>query len=164
MEVEFEIAGTKTQVQVDPESVTIEGNQTEYTFSMKSCGLCYVRFGTEVHQIYDIQITPDQLSFTLRGNRHTLPYKDEQALLLAKLGFKSTSKSNQGIVKSPMPGKILRIRKQIGDTIETGEPVIILEAMKMENELKSPVKGTITAIHVSEGPSVEKNTALKEIQ
>jgi len=59
-------------------------------------------------------------------------------------------------VKAPMPGLILKIRKKVGEHVELGESVIILEAMKMENDLKAPASGIIESIFVTEGSAVEK--------
>ncbi|NWF88599.1 MAG: biotin attachment protein [Ignavibacteriaceae bacterium] len=67
-------------------------------------------------------------------------------------------------IKAPMPGMILKIKKQIGDEINQGEPVLILEAMKMENEIRSPGKGILKQIFVREGNTVEKGTILFSIQ
>lgn len=67
-------------------------------------------------------------------------------------------------VKAPMPGLILRIKKNVGEKVEQGESVIILEAMKMENDLKSPASGIITELKVSEGMPIEKNTLLFSIE
>ncbi len=66
-------------------------------------------------------------------------------------------------VKAPMPGLVLKIKKKIGDTVEFGESILILEAMKMENDLRSPSTGTIKEIFVKEGESVEKDTVLLNI-
>lgn len=66
-------------------------------------------------------------------------------------------------VKAPMPGLILKIRKKIGEQVELGESVIILEAMKMENDLKAPASGIIENIFVIEGSVVEKGIKLFSI-
>jgi biotin carboxyl carrier protein len=63
-------------------------------------------------------------------------------------------------IKSPMPGLVLKILKNVGDNIIKGETVMILEAMKMENEIKSNIEGTIKEIYVSEGKPVEKYISL----
>jgi oxaloacetate decarboxylase alpha subunit/pyruvate carboxylase subunit B len=63
-------------------------------------------------------------------------------------------------VKAPMPGMIINYVKQVGDSVEEGETVVILEAMKMENSLPAPVAGTIKAINFSVGDSVAKNDVL----
>ena len=63
-----------------------------------------------------------------------------------------------------MPGKILDIMVEVGDVVKKGQPVIILEAMKMENELKSPIDGIIKKLDVSVGQIVEKKTLILEIE
>lgn len=63
-------------------------------------------------------------------------------------------------VKAPMPGLILKIKKNVGEKVEQGESVIILEAMKMENDIKATASGIIKNIFVSEGNAVEKNDLL----
>ncbi|WP_304129878.1 biotin/lipoyl-containing protein [Ignavibacterium album] len=67
------------------------------------------------------------------------------------------------IVNAPMPGLILKIKKQNGDYVERGETVMILEAMKMENEIRAPISGNLVLNSVTEGKSVEKNVKLFEI-
>lgn len=62
-------------------------------------------------------------------------------------------------VYSPMPGLILKYYKNIDDEVKQGDPIILLEAMKMENEIHAPKSGIITNIHVKIGISVEKSTA-----
>jgi biotin carboxyl carrier protein len=63
-----------------------------------------------------------------------------------------------------MPGKILELLVSEGDEVEEHQPVLILEAMKMENELKSQVKGVVSKLHITEGDNVEKNQILLEIE
>jgi len=63
-------------------------------------------------------------------------------------------------VKSPLPGQIKKIFKTEGDEIDSGESVLVLEAMKMENEIKSPKKGKIKKIFVSENSSIESDGKL----
>jgi oxaloacetate decarboxylase alpha subunit/pyruvate carboxylase subunit B len=59
-----------------------------------------------------------------------------------------------------MPGMIVNIVKQVGDSVKAGETVVVLEAMKMENALAASVSGTIKSIHCKVGESVAKNTVL----
>ena len=67
-------------------------------------------------------------------------------------------------VKAPMPGMILKVKKNEGDEVNYGEAVMILEAMKMENEIRSVSKGTIKDIRVKEGAAVEKGAALFSVE
>lgn len=64
------------------------------------------------------------------------------------------------IIKSPMPGMILKIKKSVGDEVEQGDSLLILEAMKMENDIRSPVSGKIKEIKVKEGQAVEKGISI----
>lgn len=63
-------------------------------------------------------------------------------------------------VTSPMPGKILDVKAKVGDSVSRGDVILILEAMKMENEIVAPEDGTIATIDVSAGASVEAGTLL----
>lgn len=63
-------------------------------------------------------------------------------------------------VNAPMPGTILNIVKNVGDTVKAGDTVMILEAMKMENEIMSPCDGTIASVNVNAGASVETGAVL----
>lgn len=66
-------------------------------------------------------------------------------------------------VNAPMPGTILNIVKNVGDTVKSGETVMILEAMKMENEIAAPCDGKITSINVNKGATVESGVLLYTI-
>lgn len=66
-------------------------------------------------------------------------------------------------VESPMPGKILSIKTSVGTAVKKGDVLMILEAMKMENEIVAPQDGTVAGISVSEGASVEAGTVLASL-
>lgn len=68
-----------------------------------------------------------------------------------------------GLVITQMPGVIVRLLVAPGDAVTEGDPVIVVEAMKMENEFKAPVSGTVEAIHVEAGQPVESGAALLTI-
>ncbi len=67
-------------------------------------------------------------------------------------------------VLAPMPGLILHVHRGPGDKVNKGEPLLVMEAMKMENDIKSPMIGTIKAIHVEAAQSVEKGQLLVEFE
>jgi biotin carboxyl carrier protein len=83
---------------------------------------------------------------------------EEKAFQL--LSFSKNNANNKIEVKSPMPGLVLKVKKQKGESIKKGEAVLILEAMKMENEIKSPADGILEEIFVKEGTAIEKNISL----
>lgn len=67
-------------------------------------------------------------------------------------------------VEAPMPGTILDVKVQVGDTVKKGQVLMILEAMKMENEIMAGADGTITSVGVTKGTAVEAGTALCTIK
>jgi biotin carboxyl carrier protein len=74
--------------------------------------------------------------------------------------------SEQGVmkIKAPMPGKVVRILAPVGSQVETGQSVVVIEAMKMQNELKAPKTGVVKKINVEEGAAVEAGQALAEVE
>ncbi len=123
-----------------------------------------LRVGTRTHTVDSIRIVDDHIYLRFDSIAYSLPFLDEQAAMLEKLGFRKTSTLSKGDLKAPMPGRIISVHVDVGDVVSSGQRLIVLEAMKMENELRSILDGTVTAIHVQPGQSVEKNTVLIEVQ
>ena len=67
-------------------------------------------------------------------------------------------------VNAPMPGTILSVNVKVGDGVKKGQVLVILEAMKMENEIMSPVDGTVTFVGVNQGSTVESGSAICVIE
>ncbi|GMV39019.1 MAG: hypothetical protein AMXMBFR64_07350 [Myxococcales bacterium] len=82
----------------------------------------------------------------------------------AMLGVGRAQAGGSGRVTSSMPGKIVRLLVAPGDTVAEGAGLLILEAMKMENQVKAPVAGVVSRVHVAEGTSVEADVVLVEIE
>jgi len=74
--------------------------------------------------------------------------------------------SEQGVmkIKAPMPGKVVRILAPAGSQVEMGQSVLVIEAMKMQNELKAPKTGVVKKINVEEGAAVDAGQALAEVE
>jgi len=100
----------------------------------------------------------------INGKTLTLQVQDSFDQLLNQLGWGSITTRKVNELKSPMPGLIIDIPVREGQTIAAGEPLIILEAMKMENILKAPVEVTIKKILVQKGKAVEKNEVLIQFE
>jgi len=75
-----------------------------------------------------------------------------------------TVEAGAGAVLAIMPGKIVRVLVEPGQQVQAGDPVCVLEAMKMENELRARQGGTVRALHVQPGDDVEKDQVLLEIE
>jgi biotin carboxyl carrier protein len=82
---------------------------------------------------------------------------DQQIL---KMNLKSKKSNQLKELRAPMPGLVRQVNVQVGDEVDSGDSLFILEAMKMENVLKSPVNGIVSDLFVKPGESVEKNQIL----
>ena len=74
------------------------------------------------------------------------------------------SRKRSGTVSASMPGKVVTVEVSVGDTVEEGETILILEAMKMQNEVVAPISGTIIEVHCEDGLNVEANVPLVVIE
>ena len=82
----------------------------------------------------------------------------------ASKGSKRPKASKEGHLTSSMPGTVVEIMVKAGDKVKAGDPVLVIEAMKMENEVPAPVSGTVRAVNVAKGDSVNPDEALVEIE
>jgi len=105
-----------------------------------------------------------QVQLKINGKTTTVNVKDALDVLLDKMGMSAVDDSKAADIKAPMPGLVIAIKVAKGDVIEKGSPLIILEAMKMENIIKSTGEGIIKKISVKAGQAVEKNELLIEVE
>ena len=78
----------------------------------------------------------------------------------ALLGASGGAGAGGGVLSSPMPGKIVKLLVAVGDAVQEGQTLLVMEAMKMQNELKTNTTGTVKTVHVQEGATVETGAAL----
>ena len=157
----------KFEARISEEPVEVEISEKEHTFKSGKLEGSYefiTQNGTKLYKIDNVSYDGSDIEFSINGNWFTVSVKDEQELLLDRLGFKTGNAVAEGALKSPMPGKILDILVSEGDEVTKGQPVVILEAMKMENELKAAIDGTVSSISVEVGQSLEKNSPILEIE
>ncbi len=99
----------------------------------------------------------------VNGTPVELELLDAVHLHLRELGWDTVPEVKAGLVSAQIPGLITKIFHQTGDEVNEGDPIFLMEAMKMENEIKAPVSGNILKISVQEGQTVDKGTTVIEI-
>jgi biotin carboxyl carrier protein len=114
-------------------------------------------------EILALDIVSKTVTLTVNGRQQTMQIADETDQLIKQLGFSSVSAAKSKNVIAPMPGLVLDIMVKPGEQVTEGTPLIILEAMKMENVLKAEGDGEVKAIPVTKGEAVEKRQLLIEI-
>ena len=115
---------------------------------------------SQLVELIDVNIKEKTLTLKLNNKISEIKIQDKHDLLLEKLGMNKAADHRIMDVKAPMPGLILDILIKVGDSVKKGDPVLVLEAMKMENILKSAGEGEVKNILVGIGSSVEKNQVL----
>jgi len=113
-----------------------------------------------------IEANHKEKSFVIHvnGTEHHIQLEDSYDLLVQKMGLNISSSSKMNDLKAPMPGLVLEIVAQIGQQFEKGDPLLILEAMKMENIIKATGEGTVKSISVNKGDAVDKGQILLELE
>ncbi|KUG06451.1 biotin/lipoyl-containing protein [Solirubrum puertoriconensis] len=111
-------------------------------------------------ELLEIDAANKQVWLKLNGQRFELQAKDKFDLLLEKLGMSEAASNKINEVKAPMPGLIVDIRVTPGQAVQKGDALLVLEAMKMENILKSPGDGVVSAVKVNLRDNVNKGQVL----
>ncbi|GLH72476.1 acetyl-CoA carboxylase biotin carboxyl carrier protein subunit [Geothrix limicola] len=117
--------------------------------------------GRSVEVRLDAAKSPDPETHAYRAMLYDGAYEfalvDPRRALLSASGGAG---AGGGILASPMPGKIVKLLVKAGDAVQEGQTLLVMEAMKMQNELKTNTTGTVATVHVQEGATVETGAAL----
>lgn len=98
--------------------------------------------------------------FRIEGETYKVVLSDDYDRLVDQMGLKAGLTTQANDIKAPMPGLVLEIKVEEGQDVSEGEPLLILEAMKMENVIKAPADVTIKSIQCEKGQAVEKGALL----
>lgn len=115
-------------------------------------------------EVIDANYAEKAFTIRINENQYVVNVKDRFDLLLDQMGMSGAASAKVNHIKAPMPGKVLEVKVTAGDTVQKGDSVLILEAMKMENVIKAPGAGKVKTVKVNQGESVEKNQVLIEFE
>ena len=104
------------------------------------------------------------ISLLINGTRYDFSVEDTLDRLIRDMGYAEKKSQRFSELVSPMPGLILEIMVKEGESVSEGDPMLILEAMKMENVLKAPGDGVIKKICLKKGDPVDKNQVIIEME
>ena len=100
---------------------------------------------------------------TVNGQTFEIEVPDVEAVTKPRRSG-GRKKKKSGTVSANIPGKVVTVEVTEGQRVEEGQVILILEAMKMQNEIQAPVTGTVTTVHCSEGEAIEANVPLVVIE
>ena len=114
------------------------------------------------HRVLVLKEDKENKTVRMRIGAHTYTVRleDEQAHLMHELGLDKVQGAAVKEIKAPMPGLVLKVLVKEGDAVKKNDPLVILEAMKMENVIKSPGDAVVKKIHAQEKTAVEKGQLL----
>lgn len=150
---EYEVEVTESQILLDGEVVDVDivRSGTPELYS--------VLFGGHSHELL---ITSDRFNYTvsIRSEQFQVQVQDERSRRLNQARKMPTLPDGELAVSAPIPGLVVKVLVAAGDAIEEGQSLVILEAMKMENEIRSMRPGVVKSIEVAPGQRVEQNAVL----
>ena len=138
--------------------VTIDGVERVVDAQLITDNLWSVLYGNGSFEVDVTRLPADEYEVLIKGDCHKFTLMNEQRRAMIRAGGKGSA--GKAMLTSPMPGKVVKLLVKEGQEVEAGEGVIVVEAMKMENELKSALAGKVKEIFVEEGQVVESGAKL----
>jgi biotin carboxyl carrier protein len=145
---------------------TIDGKPVVWDMIEVRENTFHIISGNKSYNATLLSFNPEEKTMVVKvnGNEYQVSIKDKYDLLLQQLGIQNKVSSTVQHIKAPMPGLIINIAANEGDEVKKDDVLIILEAMKMENAIKSPRNGRIKQVHIQLRQAVEKNQVLLEFE
>ncbi len=112
--------------------------------------------------VISLDRTKKKIELKINHKYYSYEVKDKFDELLEQLGMDASGAGKVAEIKAPMPGLVLEVMVVAGDEVKEDQPLLILEAMKMENVIKSPSENSVKKVSIKKGDSVEKNQILIE--
>lgn len=163
MKYEIEIDGQLRQLELTEEGqqiqAVIDGRAYQATVLMPEANVYMLLMGNKVYEL-SVEQTGSDMQIKWADQRFTAQLVDHR-----KGNHKKEAKlTGTQKITAPMPGRVVQLLKQVGDSVAAGEGVVVVEAMKMQNALSSPKAGIVAAIKVTEGQVVVAGAVLAIIE
>jgi acetyl/propionyl-CoA carboxylase alpha subunit len=166
MRYQIQVGSTDVDVLLDGDAITVQGvTSTVHLSELEGTPVRMVTIGDQVHRVVARRgATRGVYTLWVDGFRYEVEALDERTRAIRELSRASAGPQGPAPLIAPMPGMIVRIAVQVGDTVEPGQGLVVMEAMKMENELRATSAGTVKAVLAVVGTAVEKGAVLLELE
>lgn len=141
---------------------SVNGNNFSWDIVEVKKNMFHIISGTRsfTAEVVKADTTTKTFTILVNGNKYNVDVKDKFDELLKQMGMDKLAQTGVQEVKAPMPGMVINIAVEAGAEVKKGDPLLVLEAMKMENIIKSPRDGKIKTLKAVKGNAVEKNQPL----
>ena len=155
---------TTFEITLDDDGLNINNSRFQWNLLRISGESFHILVENKSYSVEVVSADPQTKSFCFKvnGKKYVVDIKDKFDLLLEKMGMNNSAANKINSIKAPMPGLIIDLRVKEGDHVKAGDPLLILEAMKMENVIKAAGDSIVKSLKVKKGESVEKNQVLIE--
>lgn len=154
------VQGNRYEIEIDEGQVLVDGEPYNIDFhELPEANMLSLIINNRSLEAA-VEQQEDNVTVLIKGELYEVVVQDERSYRLAQA--RGVTKAVSGVAKmtSPMPGTIIAVPVSEGDVVAEGDKIVILESMKMENELRAPRDGVVTAVKTSAGDSVEKGQVL----
>lgn len=158
------VSGKNFEITTDEQGLVLNGEPLKWDVVKITDQYFHILYQNKSYraELIKLDSTTKTFSYKINGRIYHVELKDKFDLLLEKMGMANAGASKLNNIKAPMPGLVIDVKIKAGDVVKQGEPMLILEAMKMENILKAPGEGTVKNVKVKKGDSVEKGQVMIE--
>jgi pyruvate carboxylase subunit B len=159
------VGDRELEVELGPEGIMVEGERISADLvEMDGTDVYSLLLGPESHRVLASRNGAEEWALHLRGHHFKAQVVDERTRAIRAMAGAPEGPSGPKALRAPMPGLVVKVEAQVGEQVQEGQGLVIVEAMKMENELKSEGEGRITKILVEPGQAVEKDQVLVEFE
>ena len=162
------VNGETLEVEVDHDSVRFGDRRSPARILDVDGPATPVRMLTIGEEMHRVQLRPGesrgQYTLWIDGFRFDVEALDERTRAIRDLSAATAKPSGPAPLVAPMPGMIVRVNVGEGHEVQAGQGLVVMEAMKMENELRAATAGTVKRVHVAPGTAVEKGALLLEME
>jgi biotin carboxyl carrier protein len=163
----IQLNGERKSVTLDSDGIRYEGDSPAHAelSDIEGSPVRMVKIGTHVYRVI-AEKRKGRGAYTLwvDGYRFETEALDERTRAIRDLSAARAGPTGPAPILAPMPGLIVRVSVKAGDRVEAGQGIVVMEAMKMENELRATAAGTVRSVEVSPGTAVEKGALLVALE
>ena len=166
MKYVVDVNGERVAVDLTEDGVQVDGASIEaHAAEVGGTPVRVVTIGSEVHRVVVRRHEArGRYTLWLDGFRFEVEALDERTRAIRDLSAASAAAAGPAPLVAPMPGLIVRVLVEAGQPVQAGQGLVVMEAMKMENELRASAAGTVKRVAAQPGSAVEKGALLVELE
>lgn len=161
-----DVNGERLEVELGADGIRVDGRRVDARLTdVEGTPVHLLTVDGAVHRVASRRgDARGRYALWMGGYRYEVEALDERTRTVRDLTAAGAAASGPRPLVAPMPGLIVRVNVAVGDVVAVGQGVVVMEAMKMENELRTAAAGVVFAIHVQPGSTVEKGALLVELE